>query len=177
VPAALLLYAPDRAGEVDRPLTGLKKGQWVEINIPLSQIPRNNDVRLFQFYLSEADYRDRDRVDLYIADLSLLRYAQPTLLGFAPERGVMFADARSIPARFRLTGINPHERVPVSCELRREGRIVARGSITAERGAQRLLLDLGGRKLEPGDYELTGHVTGSQQTAKAKLRLVESPWR
>jgi hypothetical protein len=177
VPAALLLYAPDRAGEYDRPLTELKKGQWVEINIPLASMLRHNDVRLFQFYLSEADYRDRDRVDLYIDDLALMRYSQPTLLEFGPERTVMFADARSIPTKFRLTGINAPERVPVSCELRQEARIVARGSMTAERGLQRLRLDLGPGKLEPGTYELTGHVAGSRQMARAKLRLVESPWR
>ena len=177
VPAALLLSAPDRAGEVDRPLTELKKGQWVEINIPLSQIPRNNDVRLFQVYLAEANYRDRDRVDLYIDDLCLLRYSRPTLLEFAPESAVVFADARWIPAKFRLAGISPGERVPVTCELSREARIVARGSLAAERGPHRLLLDPGRRKLPPGDYELTAHVAGSRRTVKARVRLVESPWR
>lgn len=146
VPAALLLYAPDRAAEYDRPLTELRKGEWVEINLPLAAIPGRGDVRLLQFYLSEANYRDRDQVDLYIDDLVLCRCARPTLLEFAPESDIRFADARAILVQFRLAGTRPGERVPVACELRRQGRVVARGSIMAGCGPHRLLLDGDGER-------------------------------
>ena len=38
------VYAPDREAEWDRPLAELKKGAWVEINIPVAQVPRSHDV-------------------------------------------------------------------------------------------------------------------------------------
>jgi hypothetical protein len=177
VPAGLLLYAPDRAGEVERPLSGLKKGEWVEIIVPVAQIPRAGDVRLFQLFLSEADYRDHDQLDLYIDDLALLRYSRPVLLEFAPESAAMFADRRRIPVRFRLAGIRPGESAGLVCELRRQGHVAARASVRAGRGVHELVLDLGGKALPPGAYELTALVAGSQQMAKASLRLVPSPWR
>jgi hypothetical protein len=175
-PAALLLYTPDRTAEYDRPLAELKKGEWVEITLPLAQVPHDHDVRLLQFYLAEANYRDRDRLDLYIADLSLLRYARPTLLEFAPESAVMFADASRIPVQFRLTGIAPGESAAVSCELRRGGQVAARASLRSERGPRQAVLELGRQRLEPGDYELTAHVAGGPE-ARTKVRLVASPWR
>ena len=111
-------------------------------------------MRLLQIYLSEANYRDRDQVDLYIGDLSLIRYTQPTLLEFAPERAVQFADAKRIPVHLRLAGVQPGARVPLTCELSGGGRIVARAAAITGRGPRQLSLDVGPRKLAPGTYKL-----------------------
>jgi hypothetical protein len=180
-PAVLILHNPDRAGAYVRPLSELRKGEWVEIRIPLAQIPRHRDIRLLQLSISEADYRHQDRLDFYIADLALLRYVRPVLLEFAPESAVAFADAGRLPVRFRLAGLPPGESAPVTCELRRGDRIAARSVMRAGRGPQRLVLDLEQsskteRGLPPGLYELTARVAGSRRPATGRVRLVESPW-
>src|ERR1051325_88562 len=48
-PAGLGLLTPDRASGYNRALPELKKGEWIELNIPTSQIPRHADVRNIQF--------------------------------------------------------------------------------------------------------------------------------
>ena len=106
----------------------------------------------------------------------LLRYAAPTLLDFAPESAVMFADAARIPVRFQLAGVVPAAGVTVVCELRRAGQIVARAEVVAGRGSQRTLLDVRGARLSPGEYELLARATGGTAAAVAKVRLVDSPW-
>ncbi|MBI5684933.1 MAG: hypothetical protein HZC54_07620 [Verrucomicrobia bacterium] len=176
-PVGLGIQAPDKATALHRPLAELKKGEWVEIMVPVSSLPNPADVRNIQFHIGEANYKHADQLDLFVDDLALLRYAQPTILEFAAETAVMFAGARVLPVKLKLAGIQPGQRAEVTCELRRDGQSVAQAIASAERGPQRLALDLGGKKLPPGDYALTARVAGNPQPASAKVRLVESPWR
>ena len=175
-PVGLILYTPDREGEYHRTLTGLKKNDWVEITIPLQEIPRHHDVRLIQFYLSESRYQHKDELDLYIDDLALVRYAKPALLDFAAERAVLYADEKRIPVRFQLRGVKPDETQEVRIELRSGGRVAAQALVKTGRGSHRALLDTGGH-LEPGVYDLVARLAGGAGTAAAPVRLVESPWK
>jgi len=175
-PAGLGLHTPDRAGAYHRSLAELKKDQWVELNLPISEIPRHGDVRNIQFHLAEANYRHGDRVDFHLNDLALARYAEPTLFDFAPENAVIFSDAARLAVRFQLLGLKTGERAQVACELSREGEIAARASAEAARGTQRVLLGLGGPPLAPGRYQLRATIAGRAQATTASVRVVESPW-
>jgi len=175
-PVGLGLYVPDRANAYSVRLTELKLGEWVEISIPIAKIPRPNDVRHIQFHISESNYKHSDKLDLFIDDLALLRYARPTILDFVAETTVIFADAQAVAAHFQLVGVKPGETTPVTCELRCDGKVVARAMTQATRGPQRVSLGLGGKKLAPGNYELVAH-GGSGGEATTRVRLVDSPWR
>ncbi|MBI4624076.1 MAG: hypothetical protein HY736_12785 [Verrucomicrobia bacterium] len=176
-PVGLTLYTPDRNGALNRPLHELRKGEWTEIMIPLAQVPRHHDVRQLQFHIAEAKYRHQDQLDFYFDEVALLRYAEPTLLDFAAESAVMFADAPQIPVRFQLAGVQPEASVAVICELRREGRGAVRAEVTATRGTHRTLLDVKQAKLPSGEYELTARAANGSTVATANVRLVESPWK
>lgn len=175
-PAGLGLLTPDRAGGYNRALPELQKDQWVEINLPIGEIPRHGDVRNIQFHLTEANYRHGDRVDFYLNDLALARYAEPTLCELAPENAVLFSDAARLAVRFKLLGVKAGERASVACELSRAGKIAARASADATRGTQRVLLELGHQRLAPGNYELRATMAGRAQPATTSVRVVESPW-
>ncbi|MCX6910781.1 MAG: hypothetical protein NTY01_22440 [Verrucomicrobia bacterium] len=176
-PVGMGIQAPAKGSGLSMVLTELKLGEWVEINIPISKIPQPGDVRNIQFNIAEANYKHADQLDLFIDDLALLRYAQPTILDFAAETAVMFAGERVLPVKLKLAGIQPGQRAELTCELRRDGQTVAQATASAERGPQRLALDLGGKKLPPGNYELAARVAGNPQPVTAKVRIVESPWR
>jgi len=176
-PVGLGLYTPDKSSAHNRIPSELKKSEWVEIRIPLSQIPRHHDVRSMQFHIAEARYKHGDTLDLYIDDIALLRYARPTLLEFGAENTVMFAGVQHVPVGFQLAGVKPGQSAEVACELRRGGKATVCATVRVERGVQRVALDVGRKKLAPGDYELVATVAGNPQPATAKVRLVESPWR
>jgi len=176
-PAGFSLQGPDREHGFARPLAELKKGAWVEFKIPLSQLPRKDDVRSMQFHISESNYRHLDEVDFYISEVKLLRYAEPVLLNFEAESGALFADAKVVPVRFEVAGVRNRAEVKLECSLRKGGEVLVRKPITVERGAQRVVLELGGKILEPGEYEVVGEIINGSQARRAKVRLVESPWR
>lgn len=175
-PVGLTLYTPQKPDVYNRPLAELKKGQWVQVRVPVSQIPRHQDVRGVQFHISESQYRHQDQLDLYFDEIALARYAEPTLLDFAPETAVMFAGEKQVALRFQLAGVKPADRVEVVCALRKGGSTVARTVMEAGRGPQRATIDLSRAKPEPGDYEAVARGTGGAEAA-ARLRLVESPWK
>ena len=51
-PVGLALHTPDKEGAYNRPLAGLKKGEWVRVLVPLTEVPRHHDVRLMQLHVS-----------------------------------------------------------------------------------------------------------------------------
>lgn len=175
--AGIGLHTPGKSDGFNRPLNELRKSEWVEIQIPLSQIPRHHDVRHLQFHIAESNYQHGDQIDFYLNDVSLLRYVSPTLVHFGAENAVLFADAQHIPVTFQLAGVTAGERVEVVCELRRNGRPVAQITTPATRGTQRVVLDCGPDVLPVGDYELTAVIAGRSQPETAKVRVVESPWK
>jgi hypothetical protein len=176
-PIALGLHTPDRTNAYNRTLSELKKDQWVEIRLPISQIARAQDVRQIQFHVAESNYKHGDRVDFYLNDLALVRYAEPALFNLVAENSVLFSDAAHLPVRFELLGVKPSTQAHVICELRRDGRMVARASVELSRGLQRVALDLTGRKLSPGTYDVHAMVNDRVQDTHAAVRVVESPWK
>lgn len=176
-PLGLGLHTPDKASAYNTILSQIKLGEWVEIVIPIAKIAHPGDVRNIQFHISEANYKHADLLDLWIDDLALLRYARPVVLDFAAENAVLFADAKVVAARFQLAGVKPNETVPVTCELRHDGKVVAQSTSQMARGAQRIALSLESGTLTPGEYELTARAAEGQPTPPLALRVVESPWR
>jgi hypothetical protein len=176
-PAGLGVQAPDRANMYERNLGELKKDQWVEINIPMTQIARHDDVRQIQFHIAEANYRHGDRLVFYLNDLALMRHAEPTVFDLAAENAVIFSDTKRLPVRFQLLGVKAGDRVDVACELLRDGKTAARASSEAGRGAHRLVLELGQPTLAPGNYEVRARIGGRPQVATTSVRVVESPWK
>jgi len=176
-PVGLGLYTPDKTSAFNTSLSQLKLGEWVEVVIPIAKIQRPGDVRNLQFHISESNYKHADQLDLWIDDLALLRYAQPTILDFAAESAVLFADAKVVAARFQLAGVKPNETVPVTCELRRAGKVVARATALTARGAQRFAIEPKPGALPPGVYELTARAAAGEPATPVQVRVVESPWR
>lgn len=176
-PVGLILHTPDKAAAYQRPLAELQKGRWVDIRIPLAQVPRRHDVRLLQIHIAESKYRHQDQLDLYFDEIVLLRYARPTLVDFAAEGAVLFADTKFIPVRFQLLGVPADTAVEVTCELRRDGQVAAQAAARGTRGAQRVVLDVSRQSLAPGAYELAARVAGGGAPATAPMRLVASPWK
>ncbi|MBI5693615.1 MAG: hypothetical protein HZC55_26360 [Verrucomicrobia bacterium] len=177
IPAGLGLHTPDRAGAFQRTLTELRVGQWVELKLPITQIPRAHDVRQIQFHIAEQNYRDGDQLDFQVSDFALVRYAAPTILDFAPESAVLYADAAQIPLRLHLAGVPEGAATALACELHREARKVAAATLRGTRGSQIVALPLDRHRLAPGEYELRAVVGGGTSTATARVRLVSTPWK
>ncbi len=175
--AGLGLHTPDRAGAYSRVLGELRKGEWVEINLPVSQIPRAHDVRQIQFHIAESNYRHGDTLDFYLNDLSLRRYAEPTLLTLSAGQSVVLSDVTRLSVQFELAGVRPGERAKVNCELRDRERVLAQISSDAERGVHRVALECGAKALAPGDYELQAGVAGRSAKLSVRVHVVESPWK
>lgn len=177
LPAGLGLHTPDRANAFQRPLTELKAREWVQIRIPIAQIPRAHDVRQIQFHLAESNYRDGDSLDFYISDLALFRYATPTLLASAPESAVLYTDARQLPVRLQLSGLPAGEMTDVTLELRTGGHTALRTTVRATRGGQTVALVLPPGNLAAGDYEVQAMLAGAATPTSARIRVVDSPWK
>lgn len=177
IPAGLGLHTPERSSAFQRPLSELKANAWIEIRIPVAQIPRHHDVRQIQFHIAESNYRHGDTLDFFISDLALTRHSSPTLLAFAPESGIHFTDARLIPLRLQLAGVPAQVTTALACELVIGDRVAARANFLAARGVQTLPFNLGFASLPAGEYELRATLPGQPAPAIAKVRFVDSPWK
>ena len=174
-PVGLNISVPDKPNAYHRTLTELKKNEWVEFTIPLSEIPRHHNVTRWQFFISESDYKHGDRLELFVDDICLLRYAAPTVADFALVQAVAFTDARFVPVQLSLLGLNPDQQATVACEARAAEKLVARTEFPLARGMHTVWLDLGAEPLPPGDYSVTARL-GEQTAGSLELRLIEGPF-
>lgn len=173
-PVTLQVRMDVAEGAWSRPLTELKKGEWVKFAFPLDELPKPEAVSQIMFSISDSNYRHQDEVEFTIADLALTRFTAPTLLEFVPEQAVLFTDASGWPVRFRVSGVKAGERAEVVCELKRDGKTISRETIAAARGPQRVMMRLG-EKPPPGAGELVGRI-GNGPPQVCPVRFVESPW-
>ncbi len=174
-PLGMSLYTPDKNRGYSRTLTELKPGEWVKLEIPLSQIARHENVTGIQFHIAEANYRDHDVLDFTIDDICLLRYAQPTLGDFTVNPAVMFADTGHLAAAFYVLGLKPGEEVEAEAALVAEGKALLSTRRRVTRGPQSLALTLAGSALPPGEYAMRVRL-GAAPPQERAVRVVTSPW-
>lgn len=175
-PLGLGLHTPDKSSSFQRPLSELRKGDWLELEIPMRDIPRHGDVRQIQFHIAESKYRHGDQLDLLVSIPELRRPARPTLVAFAPERAIMYADSRQIPVRIRVAGVKSGQNVMVSIGVLGGGKKIIETTADLGRGEHRVDVDAASARLEPGLYEIEAQVSGDEEKKIGRLRMVESPW-
>ena len=173
-PAGLSFNAPDREHSEHVVLKELTKGKWVLVRIPISSIAGLDDVRMFQFNISERVYRHLDQVDFYIDGLSLTRYAQPTIVQFSAESQLAYCDAGHIAVQFEVRGLRAGQNQDVVCQLLRDNQVVSSAAGLATAGLNRFVLNVNKAKLAEGEYEVCGRLGGA--VASSPVRLVKSPW-
>lgn len=174
-PVGLILYTPDKARAYHRALSEVRKGEWVKIEVPISRIPRHENVTRVQFFVSESNYKDHDVVDFYIDDICLLRYAEPHLSEVALRPSVAFADAASFVVTFRASGIPKDKKVQATASLVAEGQDLLHVRQEVVRGANELALNLRGSKVPAGYYKVRVALEGGD-AQELDLRVVDSPW-
>lgn len=173
-PLTFMAYAPDKARSYSRNLAELRKGEWVKFEIPTSQIATDQPVTRIGVSLAEANYRDHDVIDFTIDEIALVRYATPTLADVTVCPAVAYSDAAQAQARFRVLGL-PTTDTKAAVALKLGDKTLAETAVPVVRGANNVVLNARGTKLEPGEYQVVVRLGDGPATA-IPLRVIESPW-
>jgi hypothetical protein len=173
VPLGLGVNMPDKTRQFNLTVPAVKD-QWVQVRVPVADLPNPADVAQIQFHVAEANYRHGDTVDFWIADLALARYTQPTVLAFQPRERLLDARATYVPVDIHLTGIAPGATQPAQVVVRRDGQDLAVTPASLTRGRLRLVLPLP-TGLTPGPAELVVRL-GEVEAAKAPVTLIAGPF-
>ena len=132
-------------------LKELRKDAWVKIVVPISKLLDPADVTLIQFSISEAKYRDGDRVDFFIDDVVLTRFVDPAIAELAVERKVLYADDKHAMAMYKLVGRAAMDEATVEVAIGRgDGPPMAQSTLKATRQGE-IVLPLPGPMI-PGIY-------------------------
>lgn len=164
------------------PLADLRKGEWTRIRIPVSKIDLAADVQRIQFNISESNYSHGDRINFYVDDVALTRFAHPVIGLMAAERRLVYTSDRRITARFELLGNKSGKPVTVVLQVGRGDETLAtaqgpavdlHGEITAELEA--------GRSLTPGPAWIKLIVQGDSgetlHASQSTFRAIEGPFQ
>jgi hypothetical protein len=136
------------------PLTEVRKDAWAKVVIPVARLLDPKDVQRVQFNISESDYKHGDRADFYIGDVALARFAEPAVAELTPQRGIIYSNARTFRASYKLVGHQGLEGTKVELVLGLEGRPpAARAAAGAARDGE-IALPIAA-PLEPGSYRAT----------------------
>ena len=139
-PLSIGLVHPGHKVSTGRDLKEVCKDQWTKIVIPMSEVKDPENVSRVRFNISESNYQHGDRVDFYICDMVLGRYATPAILELTIEQHLLFTDARSIAAQFKLVGRHGMDKTTAELEVGcGDANPVAKASIAATREGQIVL--------------------------------------
>jgi hypothetical protein len=128
------------------------KDGWAKISIPMTKIADPKDIQSIQFHIAEANYKHGDRVDFYIDQMRLVRYAEPAISQLAVDRKVLYSGDRNLTTFYRLVGYKGIAEVTVEFEVGREAAAAAKATAQAQANSpQELALSLTGN-LSPGPY-------------------------
>lgn len=128
------------------------KDGWTKISIPLTKLTDPKDVQSIQFHIAEANYKHGDRVDFYIDQMRLVRYAEPAISQLAVDRKILYSGDRNLAALCRLVGYKGIADVTVEFEVGRESTAAAKAAAQAQANCPlELPLNLT-RDLSPGPY-------------------------
>lgn len=174
VPLTLIVSAGGRGSAWSCDLTGLKKDQWAEFVFPVEDIPGRDRVTEIKLPISESRYNHGDVVEFYIGCLELVRYTQPTLVGFEAGTKVAFADEPALPLHVEVLGVRPGEKAAVVINLQDGGRTVMAVTRELPAGRNRITVPLP-KGLSAGQYQAVAKI--GQQELSIPIRLVESPWQ
>jgi hypothetical protein len=172
-PLGLIVYVPDKPNAYNRTLTELKKGETTRIVIPMSEIPRHDNVTRIQLFISESNYTHGDVLDFYIDDIALTRYAEPFISGVKPLQSIAFSDTTHLGVQFRLLGVAEREKVAVTGRLRQGDEVIGKGEWQLGRGDQEIWIELTAPP-KPGEAVLELFLDEPRELAK--IRFIESPF-
>ncbi len=98
-------------------LNQVRKDAWVRIVVPVAELSDPKDVQRVQFSISESSYRHGDRVDFFIDEMALARYADPAIAELTVERRLLFSGDRTVAAEFKLVGRRGLDEAKVEFEV------------------------------------------------------------
>lgn len=176
IPLGVGLYGAGNKADYNRSLTELKLNQWTDYRLPLSALPSLNPRTGIQFFIAESNYRDGDKLDFWIDNISLVRYVSPTLSATSLAEQTIFADARYLLVNLEVMGVKPGELADVTWQLASGGKTVVEGKLRVPRSSGTVPLPLPGKGLAPGDYTLTLQCPGDNPVT-LKPHVVSSPWQ
>ncbi|MCX7012947.1 MAG: hypothetical protein NTW86_10390 [Candidatus Sumerlaeota bacterium] len=175
-PLGIVISGADKTHKFEKNLSGLKKGEWVKMEIPLWTLPSLGKVARFQFFISESDYRDHDTVDFYFSDLCLVRYAAPHLDDLTIHPAILFSDGGAVIARFRVLGLAPDAAITAQLALVDGDRTVRHVTKSVKSGINEVILDTREANLPEGDYTVRTQLGDGLPEDRA-IRVVASPWK
>lgn len=175
-PLGLILSPREGKTNYNRNLGELKLGQWVDIRIPVNDLPMAAQCAGIKFYISESNYKHGDVLDFWIDNISLTRYTEPTVSASRLMESVVMSDVRYVSVDVAMMGVPPGDTAEVTWQLAASGKVAASGKFAAGRGKNTFRLSLPVAGLPPGNYELSLKCKGSGPPP-FPARVVASPWK
>ena len=116
-PLGIGFYHGGHKQSTSMPLKQVCKDAWTKVVIPIAELKDAKDVRRLQFNISESDYKHGDHVDFFIDDVVLTRFIQPAIAELALHRKLLYANASTVAATYKLVGRKGMEQVSVELEI------------------------------------------------------------
>jgi hypothetical protein len=177
-PLSINFYHSGPKRSTSLPLDQVKKDEWVRVVIPLDDMPDADDVQRVQFSISESNYKHSDRVAFYIDDIVLTRYVNPAVAELTVEPTLLYHDAGTLLAGYRLVGSRGLDGVRGELTLLGGDAQVARAEQPLARAGE-WAVPLPPR-LEPGSYTVRLRLLDANGTAvdeaHSPLRVIEGPF-
>ncbi|MCC7495249.1 MAG: hypothetical protein IT204_23070 [Fimbriimonadaceae bacterium] len=169
----LILSMPDRGTEFHLPVPLVKDG-WCSVEVPIERLSNSRQIARLQFNISESQWAHGDRLDVWFADLQLVKVTAPAVLALRSLERVLSSDAGYVVLELQVAGLPPGELLPARLVARSAGKEVAAVALQVRRGLQRLTVKV--PPLPPGELTLTVQLPPGQDAASTTVTITRGPF-
>lgn len=180
-PIAIVFYTLRPNISFDIELAQIGMGRWTKIRIPLAQIQFGGDVERIQFCLPSRNYDDGDRVNFYIDDIALVRYAHPVIKSLSARRRLVYVSERCLIADYSLVGNRSDKVTSVVLEIGQGNLLHAKTSIAAADVREELAIEISAdHLLRPGPSWMRLSIQDREgrclHVKESTFRVIEGPF-
>ena len=153
----------------------LKLNEWTTFSMPTNKIAEITHFSSCGFFISEANYTDKEVLDFTFAEIRLVRSSYCKIVEMETQ-GVRYNTCATLPVKMTVFGPASDCARGVPFKIARGDKVLRLETLPVGRGTQTLLMDVSELNLTNGDYTLTAFPDNPDRKLAVSFKVIDSPF-
>ena len=156
-------------------LKQLKLNEWMPFSMPTNKLGEITSFSSVGFFISEANYPDKEVLDFTFAEIRLVRSSYCKITEMETQ-GVRYNTSSTLPVKITVFGPASDAARGVPFQIARGDKVLRLETLPVVRGNQTLQMDVSELNLTNGDYTLTAFPDNPDRKLTVSFKVIDSPF-
>ncbi len=153
----------------------LKLNEWIPFSMPTNKLGEITSFSSVGFFISEANYPDKEVLDFTFAEIRLVRSSYCKITEMETQ-GVRYNTSPTLPVKITVFGPASDAARGIPFQIARGDKVLRLETLPVVRGNQTLQMDVSELNLTNGDYTLTAFPDNPDRKLTVSFKVIDSPF-